>query len=339
MDKGTDNCSGDLLLKKVFGIRSGNEFEQTALEVFRLQYSQNKVYGSYADALGVNVEQVSGIRQIPFLPISFFKTHRVVCGEEGKDDTIFYSSTTTGGVPSAHIVKDIEIYKQSFRAGFNLFYGDIKEYCILALLPSYLERSGSSLVYMAEDLIKQSANPHSGFYLHNTDELKKKIDFLEKCGQKTLLIGVTYALLDFAEKYPMPLKHTIVMETGGMKGKRQEMPREEVHMLLKKAFSLDAIHSEYGMTELLSQAYSKGSGVFNCPPWIQVVIRDIYDPLKTGLVEEGGAINIIDLANISSCSFIATDDAGVRHKDGSFEVSGRLDQSDIRGCNLMAEEL
>jgi phenylacetate-coenzyme A ligase PaaK-like adenylate-forming protein len=334
-----NNSSNDILVKKVFGIVSTAAFEETALEVFKWQYAQNKVYQNYVDAFGVKVSEVKNTGQIPYLPISFFKTHKVICGDALKGDIVFSSSATTGNIPSAHIVKDIEVYQRSYSAAFNQFYGDIKDYCILALLPSYLERKGSSLVFMAEDWIKQSSNPNSGFYLHNTDELKKKIDLLEKNGQKTILIGVTYALLDFAAEYPGPLKHTIVMETGGMKGKRKEMPREEVHAILKKAFNLDTIHSEYGMTELLSQAYSKGDGVFICPPWMQAVIRDIYDPFRTGLTEEGGAINIIDLANINSCSFIATDDAGIKHKDGSFQISGRLDQSDIRGCNLMAEEL
>jgi hypothetical protein len=209
---------------------------------------------------------------------------------------------------------------------------------VLALLPSYLERKGSSLVYMAEDLIKQSNSPHSGFYLHNLKELGEKLELLEKEKQKTLLLGVTYALLDMATEYPTQLHSTIVMETGGMKGKRKEMPRVEVHAILKKAFGVDKIHSEYGMTELLSQGYSKGDGVFHCPPWMRVLAREMYDPLQVNR-EGKGAINVMDLANINSCSFIATDDAGVVHSDGSFEISGRLDNSDIRGCNLMAEEL
>jgi len=334
-----DISSNETLAKKVFGIQSNTNFEQIALDVFRFQYEHNKVYQSYVNALGKKPGAVEDIKDIPFLPIAFFKSHTVVCGDVFKDDTVFTSSTTTGSVPSKHIVKDIGIYQQSFRDAFRLFYGDIKEYCVLALLPSYLERSGSSLVYMAEDMIKQSANADSGFYLHNINELKDKITRLQDAGQKILLLGVTYALLDFAGQFPVKLKNTIVMETGGMKGKRKEMPREEVHSILKKALGLDAIHSEYGMTELLSQAYSKGNGIFNCPPWMRIVVRDIYDPLHTGLVGEGGAINIIDLANINSCSFIATDDAGIVHKDGSFSISGRLDASDIRGCNLMAEEL
>jgi phenylacetate-coenzyme A ligase PaaK-like adenylate-forming protein len=329
----------EILSKKVFKIESNQEFDELALDVFLFQYQNNIIYRNYADAIGKSPLKLKNVNDIPFLPISFFKTHKVICGENAKTDTIFQSSTTTLGTPSIHAVKDIELYKQSFRHGFKQFYGDIKEYCILALLPSYLERKGSSLVFMAEDMLKESNNPASGFYLHNIDELKTNLEALEKKGQKTLLIGVTYALLDFAAKYSIKLRNTIIMETGGMKGKRKEMPREEVHALLKRAFGLDKIHSEYGMTELLSQAYSQGNGIFKTPPWMKIVIRDVYDPLRTGLADEGGAINIIDLANIYSCSFIATDDAGIKHKDESFEISGRLDQSDVRGCNLMAEEI
>lgn len=336
MDSSGNNIA---LAEKVFGIHSNEDFETAAVEVFRFQHTHNKVYRSYTDTLGVKPEKVNRVEDIPFLPVSVFKTHRVICGDADKYDIIFESSTTTSGTPSKHIVKDVGIYQRSFRLGFTQFYGDIKEYCILALLPSYLERSGSSLVYMADDMIKQSGNLNSGFYMHNMDELAEKVSRLENAKQKALLIGVTYALLDFAEKHPLKLNHTIVMETGGMKGRRREMPREEVHSILKQAWGVNNIHSEYGMTELLSQAYSHGGGIFHCPKWMQVVIRDVYDPLSSGLVEQGGAINIIDLANINSCSFIATEDAGVKHKDGSFEVSGRLDQSDIRGCNLMAEEL
>lgn len=327
------------LSKKVFDINSNADFDKIAIDVFNFQYGHNKTYSNYCNALDKKPGALQSINDIPFLPISFFKTHEVVCGETNKNDTMFTSSSTSSGTPSKHIVKDIKLYEKSFGLGFEQFYGDIKQYRILTLLPSYLERKGSSLVYMADKLIKQSGDPDSGFYLHNLEELKNKIDILEKKKQKTILLGVTYALLDFAVTYPMKLRYTVVMETGGMKGKRKELPREEVHAMLKKAFGIDKIHSEYGMTELLSQAYSKGDGIFKAPPWMRVVIRDAYDPLKTGLIGEGGAINIIDLANLFSCSFIATDDAGVLHKDGSFEISGRLDQSDIRGCNLMAEEI
>lgn len=326
-------------LDKIFSIRVEADLEKKALEVFAFQYENNPVYHKYVNSLGISPSGVKQLTDIPFLPISFFKTHEVICGDSAKCDKVFYSSTTTSGTPSKHFIKDIKVYEESFRKGFAHFYGNIKEYCILALLPSYLEREGSSLVYMAEDMIKNSNNPNSGFYLHEYAKLAETIKQLEQKGQKVLLIGVTYALLKLAEEYPVPLKNTIVMETGGMKGKREELPKQEVHKILKDAFRLKVIHSEYGMTELLSQAYSKGGGMFNCPGWMKICIRDMYDPLQVNTEQGSGAINIIDLANINSCSFIATDDAGILHSDGSFEISGRIDYSDIRGCNLMAEDL
>ena len=242
-------------------------------------------------------------------------------------------------VPSKHFVKNIELYKNSFSKGFDLFYGDIKKYCVLALLPSYLEKGDSSLVYMVNQLINDSHNSHSGFYMHNYDELAAKLKENENKGQKTLLIGVTYALLKLAEEFPMELKNTIIMETGGMKGRREELTKQEVHEILSLAFKMPQIHSEYGMTELLSQAYSKEKGIFQCVPWMKILIRDIYDPFRTGLINDNGAINVIDLANVYSCAFIATDDAGIVYPGGTFEVAGRLDNSDIRGCNIMASEL
>jgi len=327
------------LVEKIFSINTDTQFSAHALDIFRHQVENNKVYSEYVKAIGKKAAEVKRIEDIPFLPVSFFKTHDVVCGSDGKYDTIFTSSTTSGDTPSRHLVKDIEIYKESFRKGFSHFYGDIKDYCVLALLPSYLERSGSSLVFMAEDMVVNSENELSGFYIHNYNELAEKLAQLEKQGKKVLLLGVTYALLKLAEEYPMQLKHTILMETGGMKGKRKELPKQEVHQILKKAFGVEHIHSEYGMTELLSQGYSKGEGVFNYPPWMRILVRDMYDPLNVGLKNTSGAINIIDLANINSCSFIATDDVGIVHENGSFEVSGRIDYSDIRGCNLMADDI
>jgi phenylacetate-coenzyme A ligase PaaK-like adenylate-forming protein len=324
---------------KIFSVQTNNDFEQLSLDVFRLQCKENKVYGQYVQALGIKAEDISRVEDIPFLPVSFFKTHEVVCGKPNESDTVFTSSSTTSDSPSRNIVKDIEVYRSSFRKCFSLFYGNVKDYNILALLPSYLERTGSSLVYMAEDMVKESNSPDSGFYLNNYDELIEKLSRLNKEGKKVLLLGVTYALLKLAEEYPMQLSNTIIMETGGMKGKRKEMPKKEMHEVLKKAFGVKQIHSEYGMTELLSQAYSKGEGIFKCPPWMKIMVRDIYDPLKVTVVNSSGGINIIDLANINSCSFIATDDVGMVHSDGSFEISGRIDYSDIRGCNLMAEEL
>lgn len=331
--------------RRIFKNHTEGEFERLALEIFRFQYDNNKVYNAYVKALGVNVAAVSKIIEIPFLPIAFFKSHKVVCGEIDSNEQVFKSSTTTGAVPSQHFVKDIELYKKSFREGFAHFYGDVKQYCILALLPSYLEKGDSSLVYMVNDLIRDSHNDGSGFYIHNYHDLADKLKENEKNGQKTILIGVTYALLKLAEEFPMALKHTIIMETGGMKGRREELTRKEVHRILHDAFKLENIHSEYGMTELLSQAYSKGNGVFHAVPWMRVLIRDVYDPFSIANGQQlmansfNGAINIIDLANIHSCSFIATDDLGVVYPNNDFEVSGRLDSSDIRGCNIMALNL
>jgi len=250
-------------------------------------------------------------------------------------EVTFTSSGTTGITTSSHFVTDVGWYAESFRSAFRLFYGDIEKYCILALLPSYLEREGSSLIYMADDLIKQSNNPDSGFFLYNHDELYHQLK-KQQSGQKpTLLIGVTFALLDFIEHYKLNFPELIVMETGGMKGRRKEMIREELHTTLCNGFGVDAIHSEYGMTELLSQAYSKGNGIFNCPPWMKIIARDTNDPMSLLNDDKAGGINVIDLANINSCSFIATQDLGKVYADNSFEVLGRFDNSDIRGCNLL----
>jgi phenylacetate-coenzyme A ligase PaaK-like adenylate-forming protein len=317
---------------KIFGVKKG-DFEALALEVFRFQSTNNQIYKAYLEALKVNPLSVKELKQIPFLPIRFFKSHSVQT-TSFEPGAVFESSGTTSSINSRHFVKDIELYEESFIRGFEMFYGPAKEYCILGLLPSYLERKNSSLVYMVDKLIQLSEHPQSGFYLDEYVKLFSILSELEKRKQKIVLIGVTFALLDFAEKYSLPLKHTIIMETGGMKGRRDEVIRLQVHDSLKKSFGVSVIHSEYGMTELLSQAYSKGKGVFNCPPWMKVMVRDEEDPL---LVKEqdSGVINIIDLANIYSCSFIATDDAGKINADGSFEVLGRIDGSDLRGCSLM----
>jgi hypothetical protein len=317
---------------KVFGVKKG-DFEALALEVFRFQSINNPIYKAYLEALKVNPLYVNEIRQIPFLPIRFFKSHSVQT-TSFEPAAIFESSGTTGSINSRHLVKDIGLYEESFIRGFELFYGPVKEYCFIGLLPSYMERQNSSLVYMVDKLIQLSQHPQSGFYLDEYEKLSTLLNELEKRKQKIVLIGVTFALLDFAEKYSLPLSHTIIMETGGMKGRREEMIRLQVHDILKKAFGTPVIHSEYGMTELLSQAYSKGEGVFNCPSWMKVMVRDEEDPL---LVKKHGSgiINVIDLANIYSCSFIATDDAGKINADGSFEVLGRVDGSDLRGCSLM----
>ncbi len=326
---------------KIFSV-TDSSFEQLAWEVFQFQYRANPVYRSYVDAIGKTAADIDRIEKIPFLPISFFKTDRIMSGEFNPE-IIFESSGTTQTKNSHHFVKDISLYIESFRKAFKKFYGDISEWCILGLLPSYLERKNSSLVYMVEDLIRQSGHDKSGFYLNELEELKKTLTELQEAKQKTLLIGVTYALLDFAEKFPMQLYHTTIMETGGMKGRREELTRMEVHELLKKAFGKTGIHSEYGMTELLSQAYSTGDGKFECPPWMKILVRDEEDPLSVtsnqssvvGRLPASGAINIIDLANVYSCSFIATDDVGKLSPDSSFEVLGRMDGSDLRGCSLL----
>lgn len=318
----------------IFTISNQKQFEKIALKVFRYQHENNLVYREFCEFLNVEKGSVKSIQQIPFLPIQFFKSHDVLSSVNEIQQT-FTSSGTTGISTSKHLVTDISLYEESYRNAFSEFYGNIEDYAILALLPSYLEREGSSLIYMVNDLIQRSNNSNSGFYLKNYDELIAKLIELDTSGQNVLLIGVTYALLDLIEKQKFELKNTIIMETGGMKGQRKEMIREELHEILCKGFGVKSIHSEYGMTELLSQAYSLGNGIFECPNWMSVLIRDTEDALS--YVDNGktGGINVIDLANINSCSFIATQDLGKKYPNNSFEVLGRFDNSDIRGCNLM----
>jgi len=320
--------------EKIFNIQTQEEFTTLALDVFKHQFKNNKVYRSFCDLLYVHPSDITRIEEIPFLPIQFFKTREVLSSKEKIAET-FTSSGTTGTVTSKHFVTDINLYKESYLKGFAHFYGNIKDFVVLALLPNYLERKGSSLVFMVDDLIEKSKNSESGFYLDNLDELAQKLLNLDKKGQKVLLIGVSFALLDLVEKYKFDLKNTIIMETGGMKGRRKELIRNELHQLLKAGFQVDKIHSEYGMTELLSQAYSKGNGIFETPNWMQVLTRDTEDALTILDKEKTGGINIIDLANYNSCSFIATQDLGKVYKNGTFEIIGRFDNSDIRGCNLM----
>lgn len=338
----------DQRFHKIFSA-TADGFEPLALEMFKFQYHHNPIYKAYSDVMHIDPGKVRSLSQIPFLPIQFFKTHEVKT-TAFEPAVVFESSGTTQTINSRHFVKDIELYKHSFLKGFETFYGPINEWCILGLLPSYLERSNSSLVFMVDELIRQSEHSKSGFYLYDHDKLFGALKELEHAKQKTLLIGVSFALLDFAEKYSLPLVNTVVMETGGMKGRKQEILRDELHEILKKQFHLEVIHSEYGMTELLSQAYSSGDGIFHCPPWMKILIRDEEDPLHVhdllltthdpmvigSRLTIKGAINIIDLANIYSCSFIAVNDAGKLYADGSFEVLGRIDNSDIRGCSLMA---
>jgi hypothetical protein len=318
----------------VFGIGNEQEFIDAALQIFYYQAENCKVYSDFISGLNIDMAAVKGINQIPFLPIEFFKSQKVLSADAPADVT-FTSSGTTGMITSRHLVTDVNWYTQSFREAFKLFYGDITNYTVLALLPSYLEREGSSLIYMADDLIKQSQNPDSGFYLYNHDELYLQLKKQQLEQKPTVLIGVTFALLDFVEQYQINFPRLIVMETGGMKGRRKEMIREELHKQLYEGFGVNAIHSEYGMTELLSQAYSKGEGIFYCPPWMKILTRDTNDPLNILENNKTGGINVIDLANINSCSFIATQDLGKIYNDGSFEVLGRFDNSDIRGCNLL----
>ncbi|MBR9855107.1 MAG: acyl transferase [Algicola sp.] len=319
---------------RIFSISNANDFDRVALDVFKFQYGNNKVYQQFCNHLNKTPKTVSQTQDIPFLPISFFKTHPIVSTEK-EAKTIFTSSGTTKTTTSKHYVPDIGLYKKSFLTAFEAFYGSPKEFCILALLPSYLEREGSSLIYMVNALIKKSAHPSSGFYLHNLKELHQKLQELEQKDTKALLIGVSFALLDLVEEFPMNLKNTIVMETGGMKGRRKELIREELHQVLLEGLGVRKIHSEYGMTELLSQGYSKGDGIFQTPPWMKIITRDTEDPLSIQSTGKTGGINVIDLANIYSCSFIATQDLGKTYPNGTFEVLGRFDDSDIRGCNLM----
>lgn len=310
-------------------------FEPLAIRIFQQQYANNTLYQRFCNQLHIHPEEVYHIRQIPFLPISLFKQFPVTT-TAFTPELIFKSSQTTGRVPSQHYVKKASLYEQSFQQGFELFYGKPEQYSILALLPSYLERQNASLVYMVEHLMKRSAYP-CDFYLHNLEALHLQLIENEKRGIQTLLIGVTYALLDFAAAYPMQLTHTLVMETGGMKGRREEMTRESVHAQLIQQLGVQEIHSEYGMTELLSQAYARSGGLFECPPWMRVLARNEEDPFEVYPSDEPqkGVANIIDLCNLYSCAFIATDDLVSTLPDGRFQVVGRLDQSDVRGCNLM----
>ncbi len=320
----------------IFNIKTEADFTTHALDIFRFQARNNLVYREFIKYLNIDIDSVTQIESIPFLPIQFFKTHKIVSTNASVKE-IFYSSGTTGMQLSKHFVTDIDFYKNSFTKGFNYFYGDVTEYTILALLPNYLERNGSSLVYMVSELSKQTNKKESGFYLNNLDELSKKLTELDAKDEKILLIGVSFALLDLIEKHTFQLKNTIIMETGGMKGRRKEIIRAELHELLKNGFGVSKIHSEYGMTELLSQSYSNGNGVFKTPNWMKILIRNTEDALQILPNNKTGGINIIDLANVNSCSFIATQDLGKTVTNNTFEILGRFDNSDIRGCNLMVE--
>ncbi len=321
-------------IDSIFNIKNQAEFEALALKVFKFQFENNRVYRSFCDLLYKHPSEVKTIKDIPFLPIQFFKTKNILSSKE-KIQKTFTSSGTTGSLTSKHLVTDLNIYKQSFTKGFEAFYGPIEDYVVLGLLPSYLEREGSSLIYMVDSMVKTSRYAESGFYLNNLNDLKESLIKLDSEGKNILLIGVSFALLDLVEAHQFNLQNTIIMETGGMKGRRKELIRKELHNRLKKGFGVKHIHSEYGMTELLSQAYSKEHGIFNCPPWMKVLTRDTEDALTIQKTGKTGGLNIIDLANINSCAFIATQDLGRVTDDGSFEIIGRFDNSDIRGCNLM----
>ena len=318
---------------KIFQDHTLRSFEDTALEIFLFQAEKNEIYKTYLNHLKVNPYDVKTLSDIPYLPIELFKSQEVICLPNNRKIT--FTSSGTGGIQSKHIVHNTSIYETSFIKGFEYFYGKLKDYTILALLPSYLERSGSSLIYMCEKFIRLSEKKESGFYLNEHAQLFEVLQSLERKKQKTLLIGVSFGLLDFVEKYPLKLEHTLVMETGGMKGRRKEIIREKLHQILNQGFGLKKVHSEYGMTELLSQAYSKGNGLFTCPPWMKVSCRDVNDPLSGN--KKSGGLNIVDLANVHSCSFVASQDLGKIHSNNSFEVLGRFDASNVRGCNLMVQ--
>lgn len=319
-------------INNIFSVNESS-FDDLSNAVFQFQYKNNSIYRQWVDLIDPFPSSLKIPQKIPALPISFFKEQRVVTGD-WEEQKIFESSGTTGMITSRHYVADLTVYEHSFIKGFESQYGSIQNWCVLALLPAYLERDHSSLVYMADKMIKMSKHVESGFYLYNYDELAAKLSQLEMQGQPTLLLGVTFALLDFAAKFPMQLRHTIVMETGGMKGRGKELTRSALHETLIEQLGAQVIHAEYGMTELLSQAYSKGGGRFYCPPWMKIFIRKEDDPFE--IFSEGtGLIQIIDLANIYSCSFIATQDIGKLYADGSFEVLGRMDHADIRGCSLL----
>ena len=311
-----------------------NTFDDIALRLFRYQAVNNPVYSDYLKYLGINSTSVSSLAQIPFLPISFFKSHTVATGI-WPEEAVFSSSGTTGSLTSRHLVQSLAFYQSHSEGIFEQFFGPLYDFHILALLPSYLEREGSSLIYMVDHFIKRSKSPHSGFYLNDLDALLKKIGIIKGSGRKVLLLGVSFALLDLAEKHEVDLSHCIVMETGGMKGRRKELVREELHGILSQRLNVPVIHSEYGMTELLSQGYSFGNGIFQLPEYMKIMLRDVNDPFTWAKTGKTGMINVIDLANFHSCAFIETQDLGRTREDGNFEILGRADNSDARGCNLL----
>ncbi len=321
---------------RIFEEHNNDSFLQLALDIFQYQYENNSFYRTFVEGCKVNPKLIKQLSDIPFLPVELFKSNEIKTGDF-QEQAVFLSSGTTGSVSSKHFVKELDLYEESFIRTFRFFYGEPEEFVFLALLPSYLERSGSSLIYMMEKMISESKDLRSGFFLNEFDKLKSLLMKLRAENKNVVLIGVTYALLDFADQYSLSFPELNVMETGGMKGKRKEMIRAEVHEKLKPAFGVKSIHSEYGMTEMLSQAYSKGDGIFHTPPWMRILIREMNDPLQSAEMGKSGAVKAIDLANLDSCAFIATQDLGIAHSPTSFEIIGRFDFSDIRGCNLMVE--
>lgn len=322
------------IIKKIFLIKNETEFNELSLQIFNFQYNNNKIYNKFVNLLNIDISKIKHYTKIPFLPIEFFKKEKIITGN-GNYQIIFESSGTISQNTSKHYIKDIKLYEKSFLKTFHIFYGRENKYSFLFLLPSYLERKNSSLIYMANKLIEKSRSKYSNFFLYEYEKLFETLKILEKEKIKTILFGVSFALLDFASKFPLNLRNTIIMETGGMKGRRKEISREELHEKLKKYFNVNSIHSEYGMTEMLSQAYSYNNGLFFSPPWLKILVRDIYNPLKIYTTKSKGAINIIDLANIYSCSFIATDDLGYIIKPNIFKITGRKQGAEQRGCNLI----
>ena len=310
------------------------EFLEKSLEIFNFQYQNNAIYRQFCDGVKKTPSQVNTLPEIPFMPISFFKHHAVKTGDFN-EVVVFESSGTVSEYASKHYVKDLELYKTSFLKSFEHFYGALQNYQILPLLPSYLERSGSSLIYMIDTMMQCSGQTDCSYYLYNHEDLFQRLQVLKTSSKKTILFGVSFALLDFAEHYTLDFPELIVFETGGMKGRRQELLKSELHERLKQAFRVPQIHSEYGMTELLSQSYSAGENLFFSPPWQKILIRDQRNPLHVLSTDLRGGINVIDFANLYSCSFIATEDLGITYPDNSFEILGRIDRAEMRGCNLM----
>jgi phenylacetate-coenzyme A ligase PaaK-like adenylate-forming protein len=326
-----------MLRNQLFSIQNEADFLNMALLIFRYQYEKCEIYRRYVNMLRCDVNKIDCLEKIPFLPIEFFKTHQIIA-DGHSPQLIFISSGTTGQQTSTHYIADKTLYEESFLRCFEHFVGKPEEFVILGLLPSYLECQNSSLVYMVNELIKRTKNTDSGFYLYNLETFARKLQKLSVKNQKIIVFGVGFALLDVVEKYQFDLKNILIFETGGMKGRKKEIAREELHRTLSKGFGVDIIYSEYGMTELLSQAYSINGESFHCPPWMKILLRDMQDPLSiVPHADKRGGINVIDLANLYSCSFIATQDVGKYRNDGSFEVLGRFNYSDIRGCNMLVK--